>query len=306
LLGLLFAHPAEPAAGQCLSSINPVGGSANLLVLDRDVFRAITYYRHASSNRYFDGYKKSEFSLVERAAYNFIGTTLAFGLLEKMTLEAELGYFLNKSFYFGPPLDSEQTGRGFYNVTVSGKFRLFTDYAKRFFVSGSAGMKFPLSLEPKKAGNITLPVELQPSTNAFGSVLQLHLVKEYSETGMRYFFIHRFEYNLPNRYGYKVGQAFITSAFVSKYLPDHWIKGDWTAILQLRNESRSRNIRDGEPESATGGTFFFLAPQVTWSIHKRWNLSLIADIPLFQYFNEIQLSYNYAITLNLSRDFTGI
>ena len=302
LILILAASTIRPAASQCFSSANPVGGSANLLVLDKKTFRFVGYYRHASSNRYFEGSSESDFDQVNKANYNFGGAIIAFGLFKKLSLETEWGYFFNKTYHFNVPAGNEITGRGFYNTVVSGKFRILTDYPRRFFISGSVGAKIPLSLNSKVVNGITLPVDLQPSTNAFGSVLQLFFVKENSESGMRYFLISRYEYNLPNRSEYQLGQAFLTSFFVSKHIPDHWLPGDWTTIIQLRNETRTKNRREGSCECVSGGSIFLLSPQVNFSIHEKWNVSFIFDIPVYQYFNGIQLAYNYAFTVNLSRD----
>ena len=165
------------------------------------------------------------------------------------------------------------------------------------------GAKIPLSLDSKVKDGITLPVDVQPSTNALGSVLQVFMVKENSESGMRFFLVSRYEYNLPNRSRYQLGQAFLTSFFVSKHIPDHWLPGDWTTILQVRNETRTRNRREEILEKSTGGSVILFSPQINYSIHEKWNISLAFDIPVYQYFNGIQLAYNYAFTINLSRDF---
>lgn len=298
----LLAVSIKPAASQCFSSANPVGGSTNLLVLDEKTFRFVGYYRHAYSNRYFEGSSKSDFNQVNKANYNYGGAILAFGLFPKLTLETEWGYFFNKTYHFNVPADTELSGSGFYNTVVSGKFSILTDYAHRFYISGSVGAKIPLSLDSKVKDGITLPIDLQPSTNAFGSVVQLFFVKESSESGMRYFLISRYEYNFPNRNDYQLGQAIMTSFFVSKHLPDHWLPGDWTAIIQIRNETRTKNRREGDLEVATGGSVFLLSPQVNYSIHEKWNVSFIFDIPAYQYLNGIQLAYNYAFTINLARD----
>jgi len=289
-----------PVMAQCFSAANPVGGSSNLLVLDKKTLRFIGFYRHAFSNRYFEGSAKSDFNLVNKADYNYFGIILAYGLWQKLTIETEWGYYLNKTYDFG---SDKLVGRGFNNTVISGKFRILTDYANRFYISGSLGAKVPLSLSPKAENGIILDVDLQPSTNAFGGVAQLFLVKENSLSGIRYFLISRYEYNAPDRNDYQLGHAFITSLFVSKHIPDHWLPGDWTAIIQLRNETRTRNSREGNPEASTGGAVFLLSPQVNYSIHEKWNLSFVVDIPVYQYFNGIQLAYNYAFTMNLSHDF---
>jgi hypothetical protein len=300
LISAIIVIPVLPARSQCFSAANPVGGSSNLLVLDKKTLRCIGFYRNAFSNRYFEGSSHSDFDLVKRAGYNYFGAILAYGLFQKLTIETEWGYYLNKTYHF----EAEKlTGRGFNNTVISIKFRLLTDYAKRLYISGSLGAKVPLTLHPREVNGIILDVDLQPSTNAFGSVAQIFAVKENSEKGMRYFLISRYEYNLPDRNDYRLGQAFINSIFISKHLPDHWLPGDWTTLIQLRNETRTKNWRGGIFEESTGGSVFLLSPQVNYFIHEKWNLSFAVDIPVYQYFNGIQLAYNYAFTVNLSRDF---
>jgi hypothetical protein len=232
-----------------------------------------------------------------------MGLILAYGFSQKFTLETEWGYFFNKSYHYNLDPVYIQHGRGLNNMVISGKFRLLTDYQKRFFLAGSAGIKAPLSPDPKEKDGVVLPVDLQPSTNAFGSVLQGFMVKENSLSGMRYFMVCRFEMNFADRNKYKLGKALITSAFVSKHIPDHWLPGDWTGMLQLRDEIRSPNSLDGITEASTGGHLVLLSPQVNYSIRDVWNLSVMTDIPLYQYFKGTQLAYAYAITINLARDF---
>jgi len=303
---ILLISAFMPGHAQCFSSANPIGGSANLLVLDKNTFRFISFYRYALSNYYLEGHSRSEFDQVNKANYNYFGTILAFGLFQKITLESEWGYYGNKTYIFSSPPGYSLKGSGFYNTVISGKFRITTDYAKRFYISGSLGAKIPLTFQPREDNGITLPVDLQPSTNAFGGVAQLYVVKENSESGMRYFLISRYEYNLSNKNEYQLGHSIFSSIFISKHLPDHWIPGDWTTIIQLRNEVRTKNKREGIAEESTGGCIFYISPQVNYSIQEIWNVSIGFDIPVFQYFNGTQLANNYALTISFSRDFMFI
>ena len=100
LLAVLLLLPwlmLNRAPAQCLTSVNPVGGSNNLLALDRNTLRVISFYRFNYGNRYFEGDKLSDFDLIRSANYNYAGTIAGFGLTEKITLESELGYFINKT-----------------------------------------------------------------------------------------------------------------------------------------------------------------------------------------------------------------
>lgn len=303
LISCLVILPCRSIRAQCFSSANPVGGTTNLLVLDIHTLRTMGFFRHAYSNRYFEGSARSDFDQVKQADYNYLGWIIAWGLSQKLTLETEWGGFFNKSYHYNLEPEYVLKGSGFNNMVLSGKFRLLADYQKRLFLAGSAGIKVPLSMNPKEKDGVILPVDLQPSTNALGSVVQAFLVKENSLSGMRYFLVGRFEMNLPDRNGYRLGSALITSAFVSKHIPDHWLKGDWTVLLQMRNETRSRNKREEISEESTGGSVTLLSPQINFAITDMWNLSVMADLPLYQYFKGTQLAYNYAFTIHLSGDF---
>ncbi len=300
---LMLIFPSLRSHAQCFSSANPVGGTTNLLVLDKKTLRAISFYRHAYSNKYFEGDSRSEFDQVKQANYNYMGWIFAYGFSQKFTLETEGGIFFNKSYHYNLDPVYILNGSGLNNLIISGKFRLISNYQNRLFLAGSAGIKLPPSLDPKERDGVVLPVDLQPSSNAFGSVLQAFLVKENSLSGMRYFLVSRFEMNLPDRNDYQLGNALISSVFISKHLPDHWLPGDWTTVLQLRNEIRSANSMKGIPEASTGGFLFLVSPQINYSIKEKWNLSVMADIPFYQYFKGTQLAYAYAFTVNFSRDF---
>lgn len=285
---------------QCFSSLNPVGGVSNLLVLEKKTLRLIGSYNYGLSNEYFEGHEKSDYSLVKRADYNYTGLILAYGVFKKVTLEAETGYFFSKTYRLE---NSTNTGYGFNNIIISPKFSLIASYDKRLFVSGSTGIKIPVTGELQKVDGVEVPHELQPSTHAPGYVVQAFIVKENSFKGLRYFLVARGEYNYKNKAGYKYGNYLSVSAYLSKHLMYNWIKGDWTTILQLRNEFRGKdNINDRVVES-TGGYSLLLMPQINYTIKEKWNISLMGNIPVYQYFSGIQLATKFGIVLNFAGDF---
>jgi hypothetical protein len=82
-----------------------------------------------------------------------------------------------------------------------------------------------------------------------------------------------------------------------------WLKGDRTIIVQLRNELRGNDRIYYDWRESTGSNLVYLSPQLNHLIRGKWNISLIADIPLWQYLNGTQLAMKYGISLNLARDF---
>jgi hypothetical protein len=291
------------AGGQCLTSANPVGGSANLLVLGKSTIRVIGFYRFSYGDQYYEGTKKSDFDLISRENYNYAGSIIGYGMADRVTLEAELGYFINKTQVYNIDPEYSLRGGGLSNALLSIKYGLLKDDEKRFFISSSIGAKIPFSTKPQSRDGVELPVEVQPTIGAFGMVFQGFMVKEKPITGTRYFLTSRLEINSRNRKEYKLGTSVISSFFLSKHLMLPWLKGDWTTILQLRNETRGVDRTITGVREATGSTIFYISPQVNHFIREKWNVSLIADIPVYRHFTGIQMTAKYGITLALAREF---
>ncbi len=299
----LLALNVDNLSSQCLSSVNPVGGSHNLLVLEKNSLRIISFYRYNYGDQYFEGDDRSDFNLIKSANYNYAGSILGYGLSDKATLETEFGYFFNKTQKYNLDPEYSLRGNGFSNANISIKYGLLKDHSKRFFISSSLGVKFPFSTKPVIRGGVELPVEVQPTIGALGMIFQMFVVKEQPATGVRYFLTGRFESNARNRQDYKLGSSVFTSVFFSKHLMFSWLKGDWTAILQVRNETRRQDKSESGWIESSGSTIFYVSPQINHFINEKWNVSLMLDLPVYQYFNGTQLATKYGVSLNFSRDF---
>jgi hypothetical protein len=303
LLWILLSGGIISAEGQCLSAINPIGGSQNLLVLEKNTLRVITFYRYHYGNRYFSGDSPASFKNIRYAGYNYAGTIVGYGLSGKVTLEGEWGYFINKTqIYRGEP-ERKMKGSGFPPLVVSLKGSLLKDDINRLFISASGGAKVPLRRELQVRDGALLPMEVQPSSGAWGAVAQFFVVKEKPVSGSRYFFTARMESNARNREDYRLGNALYTSLFYSKHLMFPWLKGDWTAIVQLRNELRGRDTLASGTKESSGGQILYLSPQINTTLAEKWNLSLTMDLPLYQHFHGTQMSSRCGFAFNLARDF---
>ncbi|MFW6290208.1 MAG: hypothetical protein ACOC0R_04495, partial [Mariniphaga sp.] len=198
---------------QCLSSVNPVGGTDNLLVLEKKSLRIISFYRYGQGNRYFEGAQHSNYDLIAKAYYNYLSTVLGYGVTHKLSLELETGYFFNKTQKYNLSPQYALTGKGLSSAVLLAKHSLFTEPFKRIYINGAAGGKIPLSREMQQQENVILPVEVQPTLGAFGAVLGASFVKESSGTGRRYFVTSRFETNAENAANYRQGNMLFNSVY---------------------------------------------------------------------------------------------
>lgn len=309
---------------QCFSSPgNPIGGTYNTGALKKGLLRTTIFTRYTSTNKYYEGSKISDVKQYDHARYDYIGALVAIGLTSKITFESEIGYFPFKTVYYSKTYPNlpyyDINGYGLSNWLPSLKVLIYGNLDKRFFISASMGAKIPFSREFMMKDNVELPIDVQPTTGAYGWAAQFYIMKENSFKANRFFAITRYEQNGYNvRYipstsiregyyekSYRFGDAFMQSLFFSKHL---YLNGtpfpeNWTAIIQLRYENRQMNKLKGVDITGTGGYLFLFCPQMNYTIKSKWNISLSGEFPLYQYLNNIQLARGWAVLLNVTRDF---
>jgi hypothetical protein len=293
LVMMLLVNATE-AGAQCFASAgNPIGGSVNLGVMQKNGLRMMSLYRYHYSAGYFNAdvpYTGSNRPL-SSANYNYAGLLLGYGITERLSGEMEMGYYFNKTQRYRL---SDQTLRG---------YGLYQNPDNRFEVTGAAGVSIPFSRRFLRVGGVELPIDLQPSAASYGIVLQTYVIKENSFKSVRYFWVTRYEKHFRNPQGYVFGTLFNTSLFFSRHFVfGQGIAKDWTLILQGRYQWKDGNIRYDLPVAASGGQIVIIAPQINCSLHERWNLSLMFEKPVYQNYKGIQLGQNYAWVFTLSRD----
>ncbi|MBN1952798.1 MAG: hypothetical protein JW801_16465 [Bacteroidales bacterium] len=269
--------------------------------MERKSIRVNGFYKYGQGNQYYEGSQASEFDLIDRAWYNYLSLDLAYGLSRRLTLEAGTGFFLNKTQQYNVQSGYKLKGWGFNYLTLLARYSMINDFFGRNFLSLTGGVKIPCRREMQTVDYVQLPIEIQPSSGAFALVLGASYVKEISKRGLRFFLTNRTELFSTNIHGYRLGPSVFSSIYVSKHLMMPWLKGDWTTILQVRNEIRGRDkLVDLEKESS-GSILFFVAPQVNYVLPHEWNLSLIVDVPVYQNFNGTQLGAGPGFTISISR-----
>jgi len=291
-------------SGQCLSSVNPVGGVENLLTLEKRSIRVILFYKYSQGKHYFQKSRHTDFNMIDRAFYNNLTYFMGFGISNKLAIEGELGYFINKTQVYNLDPEYKLRGNGFSNIVLSARYSLYAENFKRIFVTLAPGIKIPATRKTQEIDNVELPVELQPNMGSYGFVLNSTFVKENSGSGFRFFLTNRLETNVINKNEYRAGSAIYTSIYFSKHIMSAVVKGDWTAILQFRNEIRMHDEISGIQKESSGGVICFIAPQINHVIMEKWNLSVNFDIPIYQYFNGTQLGAGYSFAFVMSRTFT--
>jgi len=307
-LALIMAMLPTVVFGQCFASGgNPMGGSGNMGVMDKGALRTQFFYRYHYGSTYFEGDQVYEGSarLYRNADYHYSGLLLAYGITDRLTVEFEGGYYPSKTVRYRIA-DFSQRGFGLSNGVTSLKYALLQNQEKRLEFSGAAGVAVPFRRAFQRVGGVVLPDDVQPSNASMGLVAQTYLIKENSFTSMRFFWVNRYEHYFANPRDDVFGASLSSAAFVSR----HFVFGeggfkDWTAIVQARYQYKGQTAHreTGKITEASGGQSVVLVAQINCSIHETWNISLLFEKPIYQYYNGIQIGANYALLLTVARDF---
>jgi hypothetical protein len=293
IIGLIIL--AQAGIAQCCSPGNPVSGSEYVGILPKKTLRTITYYRHSYSDTYFEGSEVSDYQGTH-SGYDFFGEVLSYGIIKKLTVEAELGYYVYKY------QESDVLGKfktyGFSNATLSLKYAIIKT-KKDLELTLGAGAKLPVSRKVfTDEYGVPYPQDIQPSTGAFGFVAQLFFFKSFMEKKWRLVVLNRYEINGYNTDDYRFGNAFFSSVFIGRSFAKNW-----AATLQLRNEYRQEDWQRDIRYLVTGGDILFLSPQLSYTFKPRLTVSVTADFPVFRDYNGIQLGPKYAFGISLVKDF---
>jgi hypothetical protein len=290
---------------QCfVSPGNPIAGTVNVGVLQIGTWRGSAMFKHSLQGVYFEGSQRKEVGLISDAHFNYVSATLGFGLTRRLTLETEAGYFINKAWRYA---GSEQSSRGYglANAVFTAKYLLHHDLQRDFEFSGGVGVSIPFSTGMQTQKGVSLPIELQPSTGNYALILQTFLMKEYPDASLRLFQINRAEIRMnENQSGYRFGNSYYASMFISRHLysPLTRITRDMTAIIQLRYQYNGQNLLGGQVIDHSGSHQVFIAPQLNYNPAEIWNFSLIAEIPVYQYYNGIQLGHTFGAAFVVTLD----
>lgn len=296
---LLFSINYSSSFSQCCSAGSPVGASMQVGIIEKNTLRVNTSYRNSLNKSYFQGLTElNDFGFIDHTFFNYTSLLVGYGLTHKLTLDADFGFFVNKTQVFKTVPEFTLRGRGFSSGVISLKRAIYNSINKGVEVTAGVGLKIPFAFEDQYYNNVLLPVELQPSTGAFGAMIQLFIAKSWCENERRLFTYNKLDYNLKNKNNYRYGWSMINSIFYS-----HKIVKGLILAGELRNEYRTNDFRNNEAAINTGSHLIVFSPKIMYSIAGKWNVSVLYDLPIYRYYTGRQMGIYRSFAMNLTRDF---
>lgn len=297
LLVLLCLCAGHKGFSQCCTSGNPFISDAEQPALQPKILTASFNYRYSHSGKYYT--KDARFTglpFQEIAYSNYAELQIGYGITNWLTVLTDLGYFFNKTLET-PGIDSYK-GYGLGDLGFYAKFNAYSNSRLRLTVSPTVGVKFPVGVFDQEVDNVQLPISVQPSAGGYRYLANLFVSKGFGKVSLAGF--ASYEYSMlieSENFYYKYGGQWIAALYFN-YRPWKRI----TIDLQVRNEYRAKSTRenDGIVESS-GYDVIFFTPQLTYAFRHDWYVSAYGDIPLYKYYNGIQMSFGYAISLRITK-----
>jgi hypothetical protein len=288
---------------QCCSPGNPTGGTVNQGTLEKKSWRTILFYQYGYSKSYFTGTSESGGGVLENAAFNYIGGTVAYGITPRFTAEWSGGYYINRKqlYKFIPPPDNKLSGNGFSDFIIQGKYSWIKSETKQFELTTGAGLQIPTHSNPQEKNGVVLPQDIQPASNAFGLTGSLFLHKGFIQKKTHLFFVSQYLLAGKNDLNYKRGDAWINSFFVS-----YNVKYPWSIIMRIRNELSGKDHRSEQLINASGSNLLYLSPQINYNIKQKLDVSVLFDVPVYRYYNGTQLAKQYNVAVIVSKIFKPV
>lgn len=303
-LGMVVWTPRE-AAAQCCSSGNPFISDAEQPALQAQVLTASLGYRYNHSSRYYHlDSPFNDLGFEETSYSNYSDLQIGYGCTNWLTVVADLGYFFNKTLATSG--QEPYVGHGLGDLELYLKFNAYSNPKLRLSVSPSVGVKFPVGVFDQEVDFVQLPITVQPSSGSYKYTGNVFISKGIGKNMAAAAFVS-YEYSQlidSENFYYKYGDQWIAACYFNYRI--------WKGLgmdLQVRNEYRARSSREnGEVVESTGYDVVFFTPQLTYAFKHHWYLSAYGDIPLYKYYNGIQMSFGYAVSARITKklDFVAI
>jgi hypothetical protein len=305
ILLLFLLEQPSPIFAQCCASGNPFISDAEQPALQSRVLTLALTYRYSHSEQYYHNDSPyHDLTFNQTANVNYTELQMAYGITNWLTVMADLGYFFNKTLQTEG--QEPMRGYGLGDAALYLKFNLYSNARARFSVSPSIGMKFPVGVFDQEVNNVKLPISVQPSSGSFKYLANVFISKGIAKKMAIAGFVS-YEYAQlieSENFYYRYGQQWIAALYFN-----YRIIKNLSIDLQLRNEYRGKAIRENdEVVESSGYDVIYFTPQVTYAFSSDWYLSAFADIPVYKYYNGIQMSFGYAVSLRLTKkiDFIAI
>jgi hypothetical protein len=284
--------------GQCCSAGNPFF-YGELSSLSKKNLQLVTGYKYGTAIRYFSGSDPIDIKFVDQAWFNYLTFQVIYGLTERLTIQGDIGYFMNKTETYLKEDWATSKGFGMGDANITFKYLAYSNFKKHIQIVPAIGVTLPVGVFDQEVNHVKLPITVQPSSGSFKYQVSLFIIKGTKNSKFNFTLFGMYEYaqlinsgNFYYKYGNQLLFSFLTSYNLTRKL---------SFALELRNENRARAIRnDDQTVESSGFSLIYLIPHLSWAFYNNWFIAVNSDIPVYKYYNGIQLSHAFSVSVRLS------
>jgi hypothetical protein len=289
--------------GQCCSAGNPSSFSfGDQVSLKARFMQVSAVYKYGYSGAYFRGNSPIEMGFDAPASYSFMNITAAYGINNKFTLQAETGYFLSKKQENPEPFPADE-GYGLGDATFNLRYKIMKSMKHQVELIVHAGVRLPVGVFDQEKDGVKLPITVQPSSGSFVCLGGIDIAKSLKDSKWKFYSSLNMEFPQwidSKNFCYKYGNLYNISA-ASAYM----LSRKLVPSLQVQAEFRGHAKREDNLQvDASGYKILFVTPMLETELFKRFSMQVCADLPIYRYFEGIQLANSYRIGIKLIKRFT--
>jgi hypothetical protein len=302
---------------QCCSSGCCSPGTANFGVLEKGHLFAFGFYKYNYSDHFYKGDSPYDLRYYKNIYFSYGGINLSYGITDKLTIQGDIGYFINKTqnYYFN---DYQLQGNGIGDAGLYLKYNFFSGPVWNLTLG--IGGKIPTGEFNQYVNGVRLPLEVQSGTGAYATTFMANIMVKPFPNKQRSFIINsRTDYNSISPVGYQfgisntntlsytfpLGKSFAFMAMVRNEIKTTDYNYNVAALnpdpSARFNPLNGSGFSNRQEQQNTGCYRFFASPGITWSPGKEWNLSAFGDFPVYQYYTGIQFAAKYALSFSVSK-----
>jgi hypothetical protein len=290
---------SKAGLAQCCSAGNPFFYGEQATMQGQEL-QVLLGYKYSFSDTYYSDSKRIDIDFVDQAYFNYLNLQLIYGLTQRISLETELGYFLNKTEDYQDPAWQSSIGYGLGDATVKVRYLAYTNFKRKLLITPSLGIKLPIGVfDQETVDHVKLPITVQPSSGSYKYQASIYINKSTKNALWNFGFYGSFEYAQPinsKNFNYKYGNMYLFSVLGSYKIGQYLYVG-----LEIRNENRSKSKRDNDQiVKSSGYNIIYTIPHVSLNTKKQVKFSFDAEIPTYRYYNGIQLGNKMAFSVRVS------
>jgi len=296
---------------------SPVAGDALQGVLLPNQLEININYQFIDTRNFLSG-NMPDTNFLDNFHSNYLYNRIGLGLSEKLSLSLEASYWLNKT-QVGLNKSDTISSKGIGDLIIFPRYNIYSKKAMpvQTEITVGMGMKIPLGtyndsvgyLEPFSGTYYYLqkPLSVQPSSGAHDFLFSMFASRNYKHKNLFFLLNGLYIKRGWNPLGEKMGDFASVSIFAGKtIIPDlnlTWqVRAEWLDKMTLNGDILMYSYPNYEPE-ATGFKKLFFSPQLSYNIKGTYMFYVLADIPLYQFMNETQISSQYQFTVGFSYRF---